>query len=86
MCDAEKQGCVMNEVLLYLQEELEDMGSSLEVFGLPSPNLEFCVQRVPNTISQEMVCAEKQADIGRTKCEQLNTDQAHAFSAISGGC
>ena len=29
-----------------------------------------------------MFCAENQADIGRRKCEQLNTDQAHAFSAI----
>ena len=24
------------------------MGSSLEVFGLPTPNLEFHVERVPN--------------------------------------
>ena len=45
---------VMNKVLLCLQEELEGMGSSLEVFGLPSPNLEFYVQRVPKTISEEM--------------------------------
>ena len=82
MCNAEKQRCVMNEVLLCLQEELEGMGSSLELFGLPSPNLEFCVERVPKTISEEMFCAENQADIGRRKCEQLNTDQAHAFSAI----
>ena len=29
-----------------------------------------------------MFCAEEQADIGRRKCEQLNADQAHAFSAI----
>ena len=29
-----------------------------------------------------MFCAENQADIGRTKCQQLNTDQAHALSAI----
>ena len=29
-----------------------------------------------------MFCAQNQADIGRRKCEQLNTDQAHAFSAI----
>ena len=82
MCDAEKQRCVMNEVLLCLQEELEGMGSYLEVFGLPSPNLEFHVQRVPKTISEEMFCAENQADIGRTKCQQLNTDQSHALSAI----
>ena len=81
MCNAEKQRCVMNEVLLCLQEELEGMGSSLELFGLPSPNLEFHVERVPKTIS-EMFCTENQADIGRRKCEQLNTDQAHPFSAI----
>ena len=52
----------MNEVLLCLQEELEGMGSPLEVFGLPSPNLEFHVQRVPKPISEEMFCAEDQAD------------------------
>ena len=82
MCNAEKQRCVMNEVLLCLQEELEGMGSSLEIFGLPSPSLELCVERVPKTISEEIFCAENQADIGRRKCEQLNTDQAHAFSSI----
>ena len=82
MCNAEKQRCLMNEVLLCLQEELEGMGSFLEVFGFPSPNLEFCVERVPKTISEEMFCAENQADIGRRKCEQLNTDQARAFSTI----
>ena len=82
MCNADKQKGVMNEVLLCLQEELEGMGSSLEVFGLPSPNLEFCVQRVPKTISEEMFCAQNQTDIGSRKCEQLNTDQAHAFPAI----
>ena len=58
------------------------MGSSLELFGLPTPNMEFCVERVPKTISEEMFCAENQADIGRRKCEQLNTDQAYAFAAI----
>ena len=58
------------------------MGSILELFGLPSPSLEFCVERVPKTISEEMFCAENQADIGRRKCEQLNTDQAHAFSLM----
>ena len=72
----------MNEVLLCLQEELEGMGSSLKLFGLPSPSLEFCGERVPKTISEEMFCAQNQADIGRRKCEQLNTDQAHAFSSI----
>ena len=66
-CNADKQKGVMNEVLLCLQEELEGMGSSLEVFGLPSPNLEFRVQRVPKTISEEMFCAQNQADIGRRK-------------------
>ena len=82
MCNAKKQRCVMNEVLLCLQEELEGMGSSLELFGLPSPSLEFHVERVPKTISEEMFCAENQADIGRRKSEQLITDQAHAFSSI----
>ena len=74
MSNVEKQRYVINEVLLYLQEELEGMGSSLEIFDLPSPNLELHIQRVPKTISEEIFCAEQQADIGRGKCEQLNTD------------
>ena len=82
MCDAAKQQCVMNEVLLCLQEELEAMSSSLEGFGLPVPNLEYCVQRVPKAISEEMFCVENQADIGRNKYQQLNTDQEYAFSTI----
>ena len=52
-CNAEKQRCVMNEILLCLQEELEGMGSSLELFGLPTPNMEFHVERAPKTISEE---------------------------------
>ena len=58
MCDAEKQRYVMNEVHLCLQEELEGIGSSFDVFSLPNPNLVFCVHRVPKTISEEMFCAE----------------------------
>ena len=58
------------------------MGSSLELFGLPSSNLEFHVEGVPKAISEKMFCAENQADIGRRKCEQLNTDQARAFPSI----
>ena len=38
MGSAEKQKYVINEVFLLLQEDLECMGSSLEVFGLLSPN------------------------------------------------
>ena len=82
MSNVERQRYVINEVLVYLQEKLEGMGSSLDIFGLPSPNLELRVQRVPKTISEEMFCAEQQADISRGKCEQLNTDQAHAFPTI----
>ena len=82
MCSAEKQIYVIKEVLLLLQEELEGMGSSLEVFGLPSPSLEFHIQRVPNTISEEIFCAKHQADTGRRKYEQLDADQAHAFAVI----
>ena len=46
MSNVEKQRYVINEVLLYLEEELEGMGSSLEIFDLPSPNLELRIQRV----------------------------------------
>ena len=57
MCDAEKQRCVTNEVLLCLQDELEDMGSSLEVFGLPSPNLGvLCAEGTKNNIRGNVLC------------------------------
>ena len=59
------------------------VGSSLELFGLSTPNMEFHLERgTKHMISAEMFCVENQADIGRRKCEQLNTDQAHAFAAI----
>ena len=82
MSSAEKHTYVINQVLSLLQEELEGMGSSLEIFALPTPNLETRIQTMPKTIYKEMVCAEHQADIGRRKCQQLNADQAHAFAII----
>ena len=57
MCNAEKQRCVMNEILLCLQKELEGMGSSLELFGLPTPNMEFpCREGTKNNIRRNVLC------------------------------
>ena len=83
MCNAEKQRCLMNEVLLCLQEELEGIGSSLELFGLLTPNLEFHVERVPKKQYQKKCFVLKTKQIlAEENREQLNMDQAHAFSAI----
>ena len=57
MCNVEKQRYVINEVLLYLQEELEGMGSSLDIFGLPSPNLELqASEGTKNNIGRNVLC------------------------------
>ena len=59
------------------------MGSPLEVFGLPSSQLGvLCAEGTKNKIRGNVLSAKNQADIGRTKCQQLNKDQAHALSAI----
>ena len=41
------QNQVDNEVFLLIQEELEDMGSSLEHYGLPTPNKDWRIKRIP---------------------------------------
>ena len=57
MCDAEKESCVINEVLLCLQEEFEGMGSSLEVFGLSKPQLGIpCAEGTKNNIRGNVLC------------------------------
>ena len=60
MSTAQKQACVANEVLFFLMQELEGMGSSLEAFGLPSPDLRNRVSSIPKTIAEEMFCADLQ--------------------------
>ena len=61
MCSAEKQTYVINEVLLLLQEEIEGMGSSFEVFGLQVPTWNFAFRGY-----------QKQS---QKKCFVLNTKQ-----------
>ena len=46
----------VNEVLLCLQEELEGMGSSLELFGFPSPNGILCGKGTKNNIKRNVLC------------------------------
>ena len=46
--------CVDNEVLCHLQQELEGMGACLEQFGLPTPNTQNRIQRVPKVIQDKM--------------------------------
>ena len=51
---------VTNEVLLFLQEELEGMGTCLEKFGLPTPDIENRIQRIPKVIAEEMFDVDTQ--------------------------
>ena len=78
--DLHKQ--VENEVLLLIQEELEGMGSCLEDYGLPTPNKENRIKRIPEVIQDEMFDVNIQKSIAETKCQNLNIDQEQAFSIV----
>ena len=73
---------VDSKVLLLLQEDLEGMGTCLERFGLPTPDKENWIQRIPNAIAEEMFDTEIQKEISNLKCKQLNMDQQDAFCGI----
>ena len=73
---------VDNEVLLQLQEELQGMGTCLEKFGLPTPDIQTRLKRIPRVIAKEMFDPGSQNEISNSKCERLNMDQQNAFCAI----
>ena len=81
----EKNGIQLDnrcEVLILLQEELEGMGTCLEKFGLPSPNMQNRIQIIPRVIQEEMYDAPLQKCISESKCKNLNPDQQNAFSTV----
>ena len=82
MTDEDWQLHVDNQVLLLLQEELEEMGTCLERFGLPTPNKQNRIQRIPKVILEEMFDVENQKEISNFKFERLNEDQQNAFCNI----
>ena len=73
---------VDNEVLILLGDELDAMGTCLENFGLPVPDRQSRIQKVPRAIQEEMFDAERQKDISEVKCQSLNSDQQEAFHAV----
>ena len=82
MSEKEWKDCVDNEVLIKLQEELEGMGTCLEIFGLPVPDVHKKVPQIPRVIAEEIFDVESQREISTIKCQKLNVDQQHAFCAI----
>ena len=82
MSDEEYRMFVENVVLLRLQKELEGMGTCLERFGLPTPDMENKIRRIPKVIAEEMFQVETQKEIGNLKCQQLNMDQQDAICAV----
>ena len=46
--------CADNEVLMLLQEELEGMGACLEQSGLPIPDAQQRIHRIPKVIQEEI--------------------------------
>ena len=73
---------VDSEVLAQLQEELEGMGTCLERFGLPTPDMQKRIHRIPWVIAEEMFNVESQQKISNLKHGTLNRDQQVAFCAI----
>ena len=82
MSEEQQRACVTNEVLIFLQEELEGMGTCLEKFGLPTPDIENRIQRIPKVIAEEMFDINTQQEISSIKCAKLNMDQQDAFCTI----
>ena len=76
------QKLVENKVLVLLQEELEGMGTCLEKFGLPTPDMQNRMQWILKIIQEEMFDVHAQKDISEIKCQSLNVDQHNAFHAI----
>ena len=74
--------CVDNEVLILLQEELEGMGLCLEKFGLPTPNKQNRIQKIPRIIQEELFDVDIQRNKSQSKCQSLNKDQHDAFYTI----
>ena len=68
-----------NEVLLLLQEELEGMGTCLEKFGLPTPNMENRVQTIPKVILEEMFDPQMQREIALQSATCLTKINSIAF-------
>ena len=79
LSDEECRKCIDNEVLLL---ELEGKGSCLETFGLPTPDVQNRVQRIPKVIAEELFHVETQREISNSECQKLNMDQQDAFCAI----
>ena len=77
--DTQKRLHADNEVLLLLQEELKGMGTCLEKFGLPTPDMENRVQTIPKVILEEMFDPEMQRENGSTKCNMFNQDQQYGL-------
>ena len=76
------QKLVENEVLILLQDKLKGMGTCLEKFGLPTPDMQNRMQWIPKIIQEEMFDVHAQKDISEIKCQSLNVDQHNAFHAI----
>ena len=73
---------VDNEVLILLREELDTMGTCLEKFGLPTPDMHYRIQQVPKVIQEEMFDIQVQQNLSDLKCKSLNSDQHDAFCMI----
>ena len=66
---------VENSVLALLQDELFELGSSLELFNLPAPNPDSHQCTVPCLIQEEMFDCIKQNAKSKENIASLNPEQ-----------
>ena len=71
-----------NSVLLLLQDELNELGTCLENFGLPTPNKNSIVHDQPRVIQDEMFDKLEQEIRARKNIEKLNFEQTSAYQMI----
>lgn len=55
------------------------MGTCLETFGLPVPDVHKRVPQILKVIAEEIFDVESQREISSIKSEKLDVDQQHVF-------
>ena len=58
------------------------MGTCLERFGLPMPDMQNRIQKIPRVIQEELFDVHVENATSEVKCQHLNADQHDAFVEI----
>ena len=71
-----------NLLLLLLQNDLQELGTCLENFGLPSPNKSSIIEDQPHIIQDEMFDQLEQEMKTKQNLTTLNSEQILAYQMI----